>query len=138
MPDTADPCVIVIFGASGDLVSRKLMPSLYEMYVRGDLPEQTCILGISRTRLSDDAWRDKLTTWVKKHANKFDNDSWQKFAKRIYYHAGSATELEIYPSLSKRISEISNQSSCLGNILFYLRLVLIYMSLLSSVSVSRD
>ncbi|MCH8823675.1 MAG: glucose-6-phosphate dehydrogenase [Planctomycetes bacterium] len=120
MADSADPCVIVIFGASGDLVSRKLIPSLYEMSMRGDLPEQTCILGISRTELSDDAWREKLKTWVEKHANGFDDDAWAKFAKRIYYHPGSATENDIYPALSKRIEDLSQQSNCRGNILFYL------------------
>ena len=120
MADIADPCVIVIFGASGDLVSRKLIPSLYEMFVHGHLPAQTCILGISRTELSDDDWREKLASWVKKHAASFDEDNWEKFAKRIYYFAGSATEIEIYPNLSKRIEDLSQQSDCRGNILFYL------------------
>lgn len=120
MSDTADPCVIVIFGASGDLASRKLIPSLYEMSQRGDLPQQTRVLGIARTDLSDDAWREKLEPWARKHANGFDEKSWAEFVKRLNYFSGSATEKEIYPALSKRIDELSKQHHCEGNILFYL------------------
>ena len=61
---TTDPCILVIFGASGDLASRKLVPSMYEMHVAGQLHPSTVILGVSRTQKTDDAWRDELKAWV--------------------------------------------------------------------------
>jgi glucose-6-phosphate 1-dehydrogenase len=68
-----DPCILVIFGASGDLTSRKLVPAMYEMHVLGQLHASTVILGVSRTQKSDDQWRDELMPWVKQHAKGFDS-----------------------------------------------------------------
>ena len=56
----AEPCVIVIFGASGDLTHRKLIPSLYDLERQGVLPRGTVIVGVSRTPLTDDQFREKL------------------------------------------------------------------------------
>ncbi len=115
-----DPCVIVIFGASGDLTSRKLIPALYEMSQARLLPEACCVLGVSRTDMSDDQWRDKLTPWAKKHAKGFDDASWREFAKRIHYYAGDGGETETYPGLQTRIEDLSQQFHIPCNILFYL------------------
>jgi glucose-6-phosphate 1-dehydrogenase len=120
MPGKPEPCVLVIFGASGDLTSRKLIPALYEMADAGALPAGTCVLGVSRTPMSDDQWRDKLQPWVKKHAKDFDDSKWRDFAKRIFYHAGDGSEPETYASLTARICELSAQFANHGNILFYL------------------
>ena len=68
----ADPCVIVIFGASGDLTKRKLIPALYDLDRQGRLPKGVCILGTSRTDKTDDAWRAELTPWAKDHSANFD------------------------------------------------------------------
>jgi len=120
MPDAPEPCVIAIFGASGDLTSRKLIPALYEMHCAGHLPKQTCMLGVSRTEYSDDQWRDELRPDVEKHANEFDDTSWREFAKRIFYFAGDGTKPETYGPLQQRIDELSKQHDACGNILFYL------------------
>ena len=56
----AEPCVLVIFGASGDLVSRKLIPSLFALHQQGRLPNRLCVLGVSRTEMSDQEFRDSL------------------------------------------------------------------------------
>ncbi len=133
---TSDPCVIVIFGASGDLTQRKLIPALYELDVSGRLPEGVCVLGNSRTDMSDDEWRDHLAPSVKKHAVGFDEAKWKTFAKRLHYISGSATTPDLYPVLIKRIHEIgvkhgtitqervdnagSNPFASQANILFYL------------------
>jgi glucose-6-phosphate 1-dehydrogenase len=119
-----DPCVIVIFGASGDLTSRKLIPALYEMAhapngVSG-LPQGTCILGVSRTEMSDDQWRDKLKPWAQKHAKGFDEGKWREFAQRIFYFAGDASETEMYPALSQRVESLAQQAKATCNVLFYL------------------
>ncbi|MCZ6834663.1 MAG: glucose-6-phosphate dehydrogenase [Planctomycetota bacterium] len=120
MSVSPDPCVIVLFGASGDLAARKLIPSLYEMSVAGALPAQVCVLGVSRSAMTDDTWREHLESWAKKHAKGFEPEAWEKFATRLFYFSGSATEQDVYPALSERIEALSRHFECRGNILFYL------------------
>ncbi len=120
MSGEADPCVLVIFGASGDLTSRKIIPALTDLYAGGELPAGMSVLGVSRTAMTDDDWRDRLAPWVKEHARRDDPDAWEAFARRIHYFAGSASEPEIYPKLCERIAEVSDQHGGRGNILFYL------------------
>jgi glucose-6-phosphate 1-dehydrogenase len=121
-----EPCVIVIFGASGDLTSRKLIPALFEMAQAttgsktGSLPKEVCVLGISRTEMSDQDWRDKLEPWAKDHAKGFDPKKWREFAQRIFYFAGDASQQDTFPLLLDRIGQLSAQFHCDDNILFYL------------------
>ncbi|HWB18975.1 MAG TPA: glucose-6-phosphate dehydrogenase [Phycisphaerales bacterium] len=113
-------CVIVIYGASGDLTSRKLLPALYEMAQAGWLPANACILGVSRTPMSDADWRTKLTPWIKGHAKGYDEKKWQEFSKRVFYCPGNGTDADSYRALTKRFEELNAQFQCCGNILFYL------------------
>ncbi|MCH7547691.1 MAG: glucose-6-phosphate dehydrogenase [Planctomycetes bacterium] len=115
-----DPCVIVIFGASGDLTARKLIPALYELDVVGTLPRETCVLGVSRTLMSDDAWRDHLQPGTAEHAKGYDPSRWEAFAKRLFYFAGDATVAETYAEFTERIETLSRHFKCHGNVLFYL------------------
>jgi len=57
---TAEPCVVVIFGASGDLTSRKLIPALYLLAHKGRLPKQTRIIGVARSKFTNESWRTEL------------------------------------------------------------------------------
>lgn len=120
MPTSADPCVLVLFGASGDLARRKLIPALYEMHCAGMLPANLCVLGVSRTEMSDDAWRDALEPWARDNAKGFDEAAWRAFAKRIYYFAGDATTPGPYDALHTRICELGEKHNTGGNVLFYL------------------
>ncbi|MHC4218852.1 MAG: glucose-6-phosphate dehydrogenase [Planctomycetota bacterium] len=120
MQTDPDPCVLVIFGASGDLTSRKLIPALYEMTAGGALPPSMCVLGVSRTDMTDDSWRQELRPWVQRNAKGFDAAAWDEFARRIHYFPGNAADHEIYPRLGKRIGELSEQHGAGGNVLFYL------------------
>jgi glucose-6-phosphate 1-dehydrogenase len=115
-----DPCVIVIFGASGDLTSRKLIPALYEMHVAGMLPERCSVLGVSRTAMTDEAWREELTPWARENAKGFADRAWGTFAGRLHYFAGDAAQAGSYSGLQRRIEQLSAAHSCGGNILFYL------------------
>jgi glucose-6-phosphate 1-dehydrogenase len=115
-----EPCVIVIFGASGDLTSRKLVPALYEMAAAGSLPPQTQVIGVSRTQMSDDEWRRTLEPWARDNAKGFDTGAWNQFARRLHYLAGSATGGEIYPALCKRVAALSQANGLSGNVLLYL------------------
>ena len=115
-----EPCVIVIFGASGDLTARKLIPALYETARTGRLPRGTRILGLSRTEMSDAAWRESLEPWVRQHATGFDEEAWRTFARSLHYFAGSGTNATIYESLKSRIEELARDGEHHGNVLFYL------------------
>ena len=75
-----DSCVLVIFGASGDLTRRKLIPAMYEMFCAGLLPREACVLGTARRAKSDDDWRGELEPWVREHAAHFDEDAWHSIA----------------------------------------------------------
>ena len=91
---------IVIFGASGDLTSRKLVPALYELHRKGRLPEQTRICGFSRTKLTNEAWREKLAESTAQFApGTFETSVWETFAPSIFYHAGDVGHADTFDSL---------------------------------------
>jgi glucose-6-phosphate 1-dehydrogenase len=115
-----EPCILVIFGASGDLASRKLIPSMYEMHALGQLHPSTVILGVSRTPKSDDAWRDELLPWVRDHAKGFDPAKYAEFARRVHYLAGDAVKPECYPPLERRLEELAAAKGTRGNLLFFM------------------
>jgi len=105
--------VITIFGASGDLTSRKLIPALFNLEQAGLLPEATKILGFSRTEMSDEAFREKLC------ANLEDNDceaAWEQFSQRIHYMSGDIASDDSFTKLSARIDQFGASHSPL---LFY-------------------
>jgi glucose-6-phosphate 1-dehydrogenase len=91
----ASPLTVVIFGASGDLTSRKLIPALFNLAQKGKLPAEAKILGVSRTPFTDDAFREHLAgkaKYIMTGADeKFDDAKWADFAKRIHYVATDAT-----------------------------------------------
>jgi glucose-6-phosphate 1-dehydrogenase len=91
---------IVIFGASGDLTSRKLVPALYELHRKRRLPEPTRIIGFSRTPFSHEAWREVLAESTARHvAGKFDRPAWEAFAPSIFYHPGDVSRADDFVSL---------------------------------------
>jgi len=120
-----EPCVLVIFGASGDLTARKLVPALYELDQRRQLPDGLCVLGVSRTEMTDDAFRDRMREAVSKHAHAFDADRYSAFARRLHYFAGDAVRPEAYPALVRRIEALGAERGIARsqggpNVLFYL------------------
>ncbi len=117
---SADPSIVVIFGASGDLASRKLLPALYEMDHLGFLPKATRIIGVARRDKSDDEWREELRASAAEHATNFDAAAWQSFAQRVFYHAADATKPEDYAGIAQRLKTIDPNDETKGNILFFL------------------
>ena len=98
---------MVIFGASGDLTSRKLIPALYCQFERGRLPKMTRIVGVSRSEFSDDEWRKQLGESTEKYLKKdFDPAVWEQFAANIFYVAGDINTAEDFDRLSKRLLEV--------------------------------
>jgi glucose-6-phosphate 1-dehydrogenase len=102
------PHTIVIFGASGDLTSRKLVPALYNLMRGGSLPAETRIVGFSRTPMSDAEWRASLRDTTAKHCNcgPLDDDSWQRFAASIHYQPGDIGVSADIGRLETRLQEL--------------------------------
>ena len=99
---------IVIFGASGDLTSRKLVPALYNLMRAGSLPPDTRIVGFSRTPMSDDAWRASLRESTAKHCDcgPLDEASWKTFAATVFYQPGDIGRLEDFAALDERLASL--------------------------------
>jgi len=101
--------VIVIFGATGDLTSRKLIPALYQSFRKGRLPAGTRIVGMARTPLSHAEFRERLGQSTPEFAGKrFDPEIWGRFAQQIYYHPGDVSQPEDFQSLSALLDEIED------------------------------
>jgi glucose-6-phosphate 1-dehydrogenase len=92
----SQPLTVVIFGASGDLTSRKLIPALFNLSQKGKLPPEAQIVGVSRTSYSDDAFRAHLKTKAKEilPGSQFDEAKWDAFSTRIHYVATDPTQLD--------------------------------------------
>jgi glucose-6-phosphate 1-dehydrogenase len=98
---------IVIFGASGDLTSRKLVPALYQLYRKGRLKKPLRIVGFSRTEFSHDDWRKQLAESTAQFAgDSFDVEKWAAFAQQIYYHAGDIDQQADFDSLARFLGEL--------------------------------
>jgi glucose-6-phosphate 1-dehydrogenase len=116
---TTNALTLVIFGASGDLTARKLIPSLFSLAKKRRLPEELRIVGISRTPFSDDAYRDKMAAAVQEFAKKeWDANEWKTFAQRLHYVAGDAGKSGGLDSLQKWLKQAEGNSP--GRCLFYL------------------
>ncbi len=91
------PTTIVIFGGSGDLNKRKLIPALYNLYIDRYLPEQFYIIGLGRTEFSDEEFREILEEGVNDFSRrKAENGSWEEFSQHITYHVSNVKDLESY------------------------------------------
>lgn len=107
------PHTLVIFGASGDLTSRKLIPALYSLFRKGRLPKETRVVGVSRTKYTHEAWREELAESTAKFAPKeFDSAAWQSFSSNIFYHPGDIDDAESFAALSKLLDELEQGASC--------------------------
>lgn len=121
----AEPCVLVIFGASGDLTHRKLIPSLYDLFRQGLLPQGTRVLGVSRTPMSDDDFRAKCQPSAKQFAASYDDKVWAEFSRLIAYQPGDAAAMHPGDPVVRRIQDLAKESgiakrSGSPNVLFYL------------------
>ncbi|MEX2026727.1 MAG: glucose-6-phosphate dehydrogenase [Pirellulaceae bacterium] len=101
------PHTLVIFGASGDLTSRKLIPALYLLFQKGRLPKSTRIVGVSRTPYSHDAWRSELAASTQKHlGSAFVPAVWNDFAAGIFYQPGNIDKADDFAALAKTLDQL--------------------------------
>ncbi len=116
------PCGLVIFGASGDLTKRKLMPALYHLFASGMLPEQFFILGTGRRELGTDQFRATMLTAVKESTPKdFSQKTWDGFSSRLFHAAFDYSDPAAYgTALHDRLSVLERQHRTEGSRIFYL------------------
>jgi glucose-6-phosphate 1-dehydrogenase len=128
-PSPADPCVMVIFGASGDLTKRLLMPALYNLSRAKVLPEKFAVIGVGLTQRTAQSWRDRLydmlKTSVGNAAAEFDVDRidevvWRQLAEKMSYVQGDLTKPELYENIRVALDEAEKTHGTLGNVIFYL------------------
>jgi glucose-6-phosphate 1-dehydrogenase len=119
---TAPPCCVVIFGASGDLTRRKLLPALYRLAQQRLVPSEFAILGTARQAHSDDEFRETMKAAVAEfgHEEALDETAWQSFAQRIFYVAGDFSEAGLYQELKNKLEQIEKEYDTGGNRIFYL------------------
>jgi glucose-6-phosphate 1-dehydrogenase len=110
-------CAIVIFGASGDLTKRKLIPALYQLALDRKLPASFAIVGNSRTPLTDEAFRAKMAGEVKQflESGDFDEEQWAHFAANLHYIAGDMNDPALYQAIGAKLAAVGQR-----NVLYYL------------------
>jgi glucose-6-phosphate 1-dehydrogenase len=126
MTAVPDPCILVIFGASGDLTHRKLIPALYDVSRKGGLPARFAIVGVSRTPMTDDQFAAKmLASFKEATGHPVDRAAWDAFARCLHYYAGDAADPAMYPGLTTRLQSLGVELGIARaggppNLLFYL------------------
>jgi glucose-6-phosphate 1-dehydrogenase len=117
----ASPCVMVIFGASGDLTKRKLIPALCNLAADNVLPKQFAIVGLATNDFTTETFRQKLSEEIPKYAPlPVDPKLWAWFNERIYYVKGDFGDPDAFKRLKQQIADANKEHDCQGNKLFYL------------------
>jgi glucose-6-phosphate 1-dehydrogenase len=117
----AEPAIFVIFGASGDLTRRKLVPAIYNLAQSGHLPERFAILGVARQAMDEAAFRARMREHVASVEDEpLQEDLWRAIEERLYYLPGEFTDAELYATLGARLREVGARHDIPPNYLFYL------------------
>jgi glucose-6-phosphate 1-dehydrogenase len=114
----SEPHILVIFGASGDLTKRKLIPALYELHTQQLLPEKLAVLGVSRTELTDQQFKEKMKEFLPVIPNN-ENDI-EAFLEHLYYQPLSTADSTEYPILKTRLEKLGKELSIPENYIYYL------------------
>ena len=117
---TPDPCVLVIFGASGDLTAKKLMPALYALAMRRLLPSRYAIVGVARSESSDEAFREDMKQAVQHHArDEFRQDIWDELAASMHYVATDFADEGGEDALAMLLTKLDDEHQLGGNRVYY-------------------
>jgi glucose-6-phosphate 1-dehydrogenase len=117
-----ESCVMVIFGASGDLTKRKLVPALWSLFQSRVLPEPFAVIGVSRSEMSNEAFRERMREAVTDFARVQPPSPrvWDRFAQALFYYTGDPADPALYPGLGDFIKRVEQDRGTGGNRLFYL------------------
>jgi glucose-6-phosphate 1-dehydrogenase len=121
LPRVPEPAVMVIFGASGDLTARKLAPALYDLAAQRLLPIEFAVVGVSRTEMSHEEFRERLRKALEEQRpGRVSEDVWESFSRSIFYLAGDSKKPETYEELKGFLQELDTERGTEGNRIFYL------------------
>ncbi|MGR3912316.1 MAG: glucose-6-phosphate dehydrogenase [Candidatus Rhabdochlamydia sp.] len=117
-----EPCIITIFGATGDLTARKLIPAIYELLKEGLLPSQFVCIGFARRVKTDQEFRQEMRLAIQEFSRSkpLDQEVWAHFENHLFYHEAAFPELEGYHRLKKTLQELDVKFGTKGNRIFYL------------------
>jgi glucose-6-phosphate 1-dehydrogenase len=125
----ADPCAMVIFGATGDLTNRLVVPALYNLMRTNVLPEHFALFGVARSDETSESWRDQLYGMLKSFVGRagaefntdaINEDAWKRLASKMTYVRGDLSKPELYQELRNVLSESEKVNGTGGNVIFYL------------------
>src|SRR3984885_12719095 len=128
-PKPADPCAMVIFGATGDLTKRLVMPALYNLSRTKVLPEHFALIGVARAEGTADSWRNELYDTLKSfvgnattefNVDHIDEVAWKRLAEKMAYVRGDLAKPELYDTLRNALVEADKVHGTQGNAIFYL------------------
>jgi glucose-6-phosphate 1-dehydrogenase len=115
-----EPCVVVLFGATGDLAHRKLMPALYHLARGGNLPSECAVVGFARRDWTDDQLRAEYEKTLAKAGSSDFREIWPQFASRLYFAPGTFDDIEPYRKLKEKLEELDRTHGARGNRVYYL------------------
>ncbi|HVN17519.1 MAG TPA: glucose-6-phosphate dehydrogenase, partial [Dongiaceae bacterium] len=116
-----DPCVMVIFGAAGDLTGRMLIPALYNLARAGLLSKEFAVLGVARTPYSDEEFRKKVYEDIHEYCGEcVDNDLWEWFQQRFYYLPGNFDDDKLYSQLKDTLYKLDREHGTHENFFYYM------------------
>ncbi|WP_439566591.1 glucose-6-phosphate dehydrogenase [Gloeocapsopsis crepidinum] len=116
-----EPQILVIFGASGDLTQRKLVPALYKLRRERRIPPETTIVGVARRDWSHDYFREQMREGIEQFSDGLGREElWQEFSQGLFYCSGDIDKPESYQKLKELLSELDGKRGTQGNRVFYL------------------
>ena len=118
----AEPCVLVIFGASGDLTKRLLIPAFYNLVCDGLLPPEFAIVGLAMDDFTTESFREKMSADIRQFSTRpqFDPAAWDWLCSRLYYVPGKFDDPEAFVKLRDFVAKLDNEYQTRGNTLFYM------------------
>jgi glucose-6-phosphate 1-dehydrogenase len=128
-PKPADSCVMVLFGATGDLAKRLVVPALYNLAVAGTLPQHFALIGVARSEDEVESWRKALHDALNDFANSksgtfsadhIDEKVWRTLSDKMSFVQGDLTTPELYTDLCAEIGKVEKAQGTKGNVIFYL------------------
>src|SRR5262245_70838 len=120
MSNRTNPCVFVIFGASGDLTRSKLLPAIFNLSEEGYLPEEFAILGIARPKIDQAAYRKQMREQVRQaEGEPLDAGKWKRIEDRLYYVSGEFDDPALFECVKQTLAEIVQRHRTQPNYLFY-------------------
>jgi len=118
-----EPCTVVIFGATGDLTQRKLLPTLAHLFYNHPLPQSFSVIAFARRPMNDEQWRGMALDSINKYMpenDRLDSEAQHTFAQRLYYCQSDFNDREGYQKLADQLDKLDREKGTQGNRLFYL------------------